>query len=353
MSEIIVNLNNRRALLKENNKNLNYIERFEELKRIVLEALSLIDGEISSQSSLFRSPLWIDDTNKLIIEIREIINFKITEPSDIALLSLIDNTLIEATDLLNEYLRFHLEARIKTGIDHFDSLRFSNKEHQMLAEKLTEFECKLQSVKSILTSFSVLKENYDKVVHGFIHQATIQTEAELTSFRKLRNIADNALTERIYDKAVDRYRKLEVDYRFLFYISIAITLVFSILVFSIKGKLVPSIFSNVEFWAIKLSLLAVGITLITYFLKQSTHYQRLADQNYQTQIELQAYPSFMESIPTDEAASVRKELALKYFGREIDSTAHKEMGNLVMDQMKSTTEMVKATTDAIKKLKEF
>ena len=101
-----------------------------------------------------------------------------------------------------------------------------------------------------------------------------------------------------------------------------------------------------------LFLLAVG-TLITYFLKQSAHYQRLADQNYQTQVELQAYPSFMESIPTDEAASVRKELALKYFGREIDGSVHKDMGNLVVDQMKSTTEMVKATTDAIKKLKEF
>ncbi|HGF8498890.1 TPA: hypothetical protein ACJB9M_001870, partial [Acinetobacter baumannii] len=91
--------------------------------------------------------------------------------------------------------------------------------------------------------------------------------------------------------------------------------------------------------------------LISYFIKQSSHYQRLADQNYQTQVELQAYPSFMESIPTEEAASVRKELALKYFGREVDGAAHKDMSNLISDQMKSTTEMVKATTEAIKNLK--
>lgn len=348
-----MNQSNRRALLKENNERLSYIERFEELKRIVLETVLLIDGEITGHRNIFGEGQWKIDIRGLLSEIHDLISIKLTEASDNSLLSLIDNTLIESTALLDDYIEFHLKEQVRLGTDYLDSMSLTKPEQAKLSERLTAFESKLQSIKSILTSFSVLKENYDKVVHGFIHQATLQTEAELSSFRKLRNIADNALTEEIYDKAVDRYRKLEVDYRFLFYISIAITLVFSILVFSVKGKLVPSIFSNVEFWAIKLSLLAVGITLITYFLKQSTHYQRLADQNYQTQIELQAYPSFMESIPTDEAASVRKELALKYFGREIDSTAHKEMGNLVMDQMKSTTEMVKATTDAIKNLKEF
>lgn len=351
--EGVVNQSNSRAVLNENNGKLNYIERFEELKRIVLEELSLIEGIVTNSSQIVRGEIWIDSIKNLISEIREVVISKITEPADNSLLSLIDNTIIEAADLLDEYLQEHLEVREKLNIEYFDSSVLSKKEQDKLLEKLTEFEYKLQSVKSNLTSFSILKDNYDKVVHGFIQRATIQTDAELSSFRKLRNIADNAMTEKIYDKAVDRYRKLEVDYRNLFYLSIGITLIFSILVFSLKGQLVPNFFSNIEFWAIKISLLAVGITLITYFLKQSTHYQRLADQNYQTQIELQAYPSFMESIPTDEAASVRKELALKYFGREIDGSVHKDMGNLVVDQMKSTTEMVKATTDAIKKLKEF
>lgn len=132
---------------------------------------------------------------------------------------------------------------------------------------------------------------------------------------------------------------------------LGVLLCLSVGLLTLKQELVPYLFSTIEFWAVKVSLLLVGITLISYFLKQSAHYQRLADQNYQTQVELQAYPSFMESIPTEEAASVRKELALKYFGREVDGAAHKDMGNLVSDQMKSTTEMVKATTEAIKNLK--
>ncbi len=176
-------------------------------------------------------------------------------------------------------------------------------------------------------------------------KSKIEEEAE--DFRRKRNIADNAKTENIYDQAVIKYRGLEEKYRVIFYWAIALTVGLSLFMFLIKNPLVDRI-GEVEFWVIKVSILAVGITLITYFLKQSAHYQRLADQNYQTQVELQAYPSFMESIPTNEAASVRKELALKYFGREIDGAAHKDMSNLISDQMKSTTEMVKAATDVLK-----
>ncbi|MDC4627872.1 hypothetical protein OHV62_17130, partial [Acinetobacter baumannii] len=174
---------------------------------------------------------------------------------------------------------------------------------------------------------------------------------ELEVFRRLRNLADNAKTEDIYNSAVDKYRDLEENYRSYFYWGIGIVLCLSVALLTLKQDLVPHLFSTIEFWAVKVSILLVGITLISYFLKQSAHYQRLADQNYQTQVELQAYPSFMESIPTEEAASVRKELALKYFGREIDGAAHKDMSNLISDQMKSTTDMVKATTEAIKNMK--
>ena len=58
----------------------------------------------------------------------------------------------------------------------------------------------------------------------------------------------------------------------------------------------------------------------------------------------------MNSVPLEQAVNVRKELALKYFGREIDATAHKDLANLLSNQMKSSTEMIKATTEAIKNL---
>jgi len=329
---------------------LTYSERFEDLKKVALDTLFLFDQALSRYEDVYIDVEKVDETKIIIMELENSINTEIKQVSDYAILSLIDNKLIESSDLLDDYLKLYSEYKAKSESNKTPLIE--NRKEEILA-KIEEFIINLKSIKSVLSSYLILRENYDKVVNGYLQNATTQLENELTSFRKLRNIADNAKTENIYDKAVERYRKLEVDYRTMFYLSIGITLLFSILVFSLKVQLVPSFFTNIEFWAIKISLLAVGVTLITYFLKQSTHYQRLADQNYQTQIELQAYPSFMESIPTDEAASVRKELALKYFGREIDGSIHKNMGNLIVDQMKSTTEMVKATTDAIKKLKEF
>ncbi|WP_320159339.1 hypothetical protein [Acinetobacter sp. TGL-Y2] len=341
---------NSRKMFNKEKDSLTYSERFEDLKKVALDTLFLFDQGLSRYEDVYIDVEKVDETKKIIMELENSIKTEIKQVSDYAILSLIDNKLVESSDLLDDYLKLYSEYQAKLESNKIPLVENRKKE---ILEKIEEFIINLKSIKSVLSSYLILRENYDKVVGGYLQNATTLLENELTSFRKLRNIADNAKTENIYDKAVERYRKLEVDYRTMFYLSIGITLLFSILVFSLKVQLVPIFFTNIEFWAIKISLLAVGVTLITYFLKQSTHYQKLADQNYQTQIELQAYPSFMESIPTDEAASVRKELALKYFGREIDGSVHKDMGNLIADQMKSTTEMVKATTDAIKKLKEF
>ncbi|XZW49632.1 hypothetical protein ACT4VW_12045 [Acinetobacter baumannii] len=218
-------------------------------------------------------------------------------------------------------------------------------------EKLENLKNQLETLYQSLLSFIKLKENFNDYLRIYINQSVNSVNKELEVFRRLRNLADNAKTEDIYNSAVDKYRDLEENYRSYFYWGIGIVLCLSVALLTLKQDLVPHLFSTIEFWAVKVSILLVGITLISYFLKQSAHYQRLADQNYQTQVELQAYPSFMESIPTEEAASVRKELALKYFGREIDGAAHKDMSNLISDQMKSTTDMVKATTEAIKNMK--
>ncbi|EHU2953667.1 hypothetical protein ACT4ZI_15190 [Acinetobacter baumannii] len=210
----------------------------------------------------------------------------------------------------------------------------------------------LKAVDSLLNTCRISTTGFQHIVKEYLGAAQASVSRELLGFRKNRAERDNAETESIYEQAVERYKKLENKYRKYFYRCIFIVLLLAFTTLLFKGKLITWFaLSTTEFWALKASLLIVGITLISYFLKQSSHYQKLADQNYQTHVELKAYPSFMESIPTEEAASVRKELALKYFGREVDGAAHKDMSNIISDQMKSTTEMVKATTEAIKNLK--
>ncbi|WP_151713585.1 hypothetical protein [Acinetobacter bereziniae] len=234
----------------------------------------------------------------------------------------------------------------RDSFDNSDNENFNYDQEQF--KLIHRIKHGVASLVDVAKQFHNLYEAVNKAIPPFLDDAMQRVTDELISFRRIRNIADNAKTENIYDHAVIKYRGLENNYRWYFYWAIGLTVGISLVTFFLKKILVPGFLGNVEFWVLKASVLAVGITLVTYFLKQSTHYQRLADQNYQTQVELQAYPTFMESIPTEEAAAVRKELALKYFGREIDGSAHKDMGNLISDQIKSTTEMVKATTDVLK-----
>lgn len=243
------------------------------------------------------------------------------------------------------------EKILKIGLEH-DSVSFQEFFEKMI-KRIDHLRYSLDYLSNLN---SILKYEANKVfllsnneLVENLKNAKDSLVKEVEDFRKRRAISENAKTEDIYNNAVSKYKSLEDKYRCYFYISIILLVFISIALFIIKNALVPKFYTNTEFWIFKGSVVVVGITLISYFLKQSSHYQRLADQNYQTQVELQAYPTFMESIPTEEAASVRKELALKYFGREIDGTAHKDMSNLISDQMKSTTEMVKAVTEVIKK----
>lgn len=250
--------------------------------------------------------------------------------------------------------------KLKNGIHHYEEVlildylsenisQINRIVESEIADKEAQINYYLSEMSSFVERFVHIKESFQTFTTTTLSNAILEVHTELSDFRRLRSIADTALTESIYNKAVEKYRELESKYRGYFYKGIGVVLLFAITLLIFKQCLISWFSLNtIEFWVLKVSILVVGVTLISYFIKQSSHYQRLADQNYQTQVELQAYPSFMESIPSNEAASVRKELALKYFGRELDGSAHKDMSNLVCEQMKSTTEMVKAATDILK-----
>lgn len=106
-----------------------------------------------------------------------------------------------------------------------------------------------------------------------------------------------------------------------------------------------------DYYFFKGSLVLTSITLITYFLKQSVKYQKFADQCKQTKLELEAFPSYVANLSQEDPliTDLRKELAMKYFGRDVDNKSNDETSNILQDQMKNTTEMVKAAMELIKK----
>ena len=91
---------------------------------------------------------------------------------------------------------------------------------------------------------------------------------------------ENTPTTSAYNDAYDKYSTLHDSFRAKFYGTICLlvcTLILSVYYQAdIIKHLSVSNFENstVEFWILKLSVMALGLTLMSYFLKQSSHYQR-------------------------------------------------------------------------------
>lgn len=82
--------------------------------------------------------------------------------------------------------------------------------------------------------------------------------------------------------------------------------------------------------------------LIAYYLKISTHYRRLADQAEQTHLELLAFPQYAAELGEEKSREIKEQLALKYFGKEIDPSGYQKIGEIAQEQLKTSSELVKA-----------
>lgn len=171
------------------------------------------------------------------------------------------------------------------------------------------------------------------------HLEEIKTIVEQTKNVKIHDYYELAAKEN--QEKSDLNRML-----FIFLIFLSLTLIW----FSLVTKGYFGL-SGYDYYFFKGSLVLTSITLITYFLKQSVKYQKMADQCKQTKLELEAFPSYVANLSNEDplVADLRKELAMKYFGRDVDNKSNDETSNILQDQMKNTTEMVKAAMEVLKK----
>lgn len=215
-----------------------------------------------------------------------------------------------------------------------------------LLDNLYRIEAKLRSVVSYLNDYVYNFKNLHNLIFDNYKVMFKEAETEFIKFKELKNTIENQKAEAYYSTAENDYNRRYERNRLYFFMSIGTTALISFLLMLFKNRLDLEVF---DYWFVKVSVIIIGITFISYFLKQSSHYQKLADQCKITRLELEAFPSFTSSLNGADISDIRKELALKYFGREIDSSIQKDVSNLVSDQMKSTTEMVKAATELFKK----
>ncbi|MEB7642651.1 hypothetical protein [Acinetobacter pittii] len=198
----------------------------------------------------------------------------------------------------------------------------------------------------------VLKKILKELVSNYsdieITQKIEYLDTNIKNVNELKEKIKNKDTHDIYESAANENQKRADNSRlaFIFLIIFSIVMVWFCSITKTYFGL-----KEYDYWFFKGTLVLTSVTLITYFLKQSVKYQKIADQCRQTKMELEAFPSFVASFTTEDPQiiEIRKELALKYFGRELDNKTNDETSNILQDQMKNTTEMVKTAMEVLKK----
>lgn len=172
--------------------------------------------------------------------------------------------------------------------------------------------------------------------------------SEILKFGKLNDIYKNNKTYRIYQK-VGQINNAKYN----FYIYFAIGFGVIGLLFSIFGKIIFTQcffgdwcileYNDIDYWIMKVSIIFITITGVTFCLKQAIHHQKKKDRAEQTRLELEALPTYMFNFSDEQKNQVYAELTSKYFGRDFDKEGYQDMSNLVQEQIKLSHEVLKTT----------
>lgn len=219
-----------------------------------------------------------------------------------------------------------------------ESLRINND-----SNKIDKFYGELVDI--VEKIYKELRANYS---NREINKKIEYLDTSIKDVNELKEQIKNKDTHDIYESAANENQARADNSRMAFIILIIFSIV---MVWFCSVTKTYFGLKDYDYWFFKGTLVLTSVTLITYFLKQSVKYQKIADQCRQTKMELEAFPSFVASFTTEDPQiiEIRKELALKYFGREFDNKTNDETSNILQDQMKNTTEMVKTAMEVLKK----
>lgn len=203
----------------------------------------------------------------------------------------------------------------------------------------------INSASDLIDNFQHSYQYISNVIKVAIDQEIDVANQKLQKFDQVTSKLQGIATETVYDNArktyFDRYRKLENLGYGIIGVSLVSTLICLWIYHCNSNLLYPLI-------TFKITFALIAIFFITYFLKQATHYRKLADIAEQRHLELQAIPTFLSTISDQAQDEIRKELALKYFGQPLDETHYLSTESLIQDQIKSSTEVLKMTTSLLK-----
>lgn len=219
---------------------------------------------------------------------------------------------------------------------------YSPFEISTIVEKIRTF---LDSFRGVEIGIIALK-NANTIIESELTSKIEEVKEKVKDFESLQLALEQRETNKIY---LDLYHKYDKEYdlnnryfSFAFITSVVFTLI-SILVSAIIDPI-----DWVIFISVKILILAVGITLCTLFLRRSAHAKKLKEQAYQTHVEINAFPIHVRSLKDEDKHELIKELALKYFGKELDQNQNDKVGDLMKDQLTAGTELIKASAELVK-----
>jgi len=196
---------------------------------------------------------------------------------------------------------------------------------------------------NIFEEFVNNQKQSDKLVNK-LKLSVEQAQAQAKNFETAINAINGEESEKIYSTAsinfVDSARKYEV----LFYLILGGAVLFT----TVHLCYVPFKGNEVNFILVKILTFSLVLTLGTIFLRKAAHLRKLSDQAHQTSLELKALPLFLKNVDSEHHSEIYKDLAAKYFGKNVDQTQNDKIGDLMQDQLNAGTELIKASAEMLK-----
>lgn len=217
---------------------------------------------------------------------------------------------------------------------------------------LVDVASRLNNISKEIDIVNVAVKRANANIEPAINQALETIKSRVGQMDNVLLAIETSATDTIYKNAATHYGDKAWNFELAFYLTITLSLVlFSFSLFYPELKSGSDVILYIKYFLTKLVLFATTITLCTIFGRKGAHFRKLQDQAYQTHLELNAFPIHINRLPPEDKNYLIKELALKYFGKEVDQTQNDKIGDLIHDQIKAGTELIRASADMVKVVK--
>ncbi len=237
------------------------------------------------------------------------------------------------------------------GINLYDALSqickfISSKPTEIHEEEFINLKNKIDKVRDHYQriEFDIEKIKFDKELNDKL----AEVDEIVKNVQSAKLALDGQKTEEIYSEASQTYLTAARNYEVFFYMLIGTALIITVLCLAYFPY---SEATKVNFIFSKILTATLVVTLGTLFLRKAAHLRKLHEQAHQTSLELQALPLYLVNVSTDHQAEIYKDLASKYFGKELDKIQHDKIGDLMQDQLIVGTELIKASAEMVKSVK--